>query len=384
MMRVGNSLKTVASRLPASAPLNGNKNEALFSYILVLVIFIIVVVFTLHPESDSFNTKFNNLRGNDAYLLKNAYSVGSLDSLMNKHFDVDHLIIVPGHSVLRVEELNSAHYNENAWYLLKYQKDQDFAKIIYSHISKGVELAKWDHSSLLVFSGGQTRKDVGPTSEAASYYYVAKYRKLFASSVNILDRVYLEEHARDSFENLLFSICRFYEVTGRYPKKITMVGFDFKRDRFVKLHRYALKFPEHLFTYVGIRPTSANKNDALGGTVVGFNHQRALIGEKEVVNAYTSDLYGCEQGQGVSPHAQVIAGVPVHDENGMVNSTAVSVKNTQLTSKRNLRNPFKRSIPYTLSNPQLLGLLQICDDPAYAGVYASGKKLYNGDLPWTV
>ena len=92
---------------------------------------------------------------------------------------VDHLIIVPGHSVLRVEQLNTAHFSENAWYLLPYQLQQDFAKIIYSHIVKGVEIAKSDKNSLLIFSGGQTRLDVGPTSEAASYYYVAKYRKLF-------------------------------------------------------------------------------------------------------------------------------------------------------------------------------------------------------------
>lgn len=349
----------------------------MFSYVLVLIVFITVAMFALHPESESFNTPFNNLRGNDAELLKSAATVGNLESLMYKHFDVNHLIIVPGHSVLRVEELSSAHYSENAWYLLKYQRQQDFAKIIYSHIAKGVELAKWDRTSLLMFSGGQTRKDVGPTSEAASYYYVAKFRKLFTASANILDRVYLEEHARDSFENLLFSICRFYEVTGHYPKKITMVGFDFKKDRFVKLHRYALKFPESQFAYVGIRPAGPGKSGAMGGNVEGFNHQKAQIGEKEVVAAYTSDLYGCEQGQGLSPHAQ--AGTNAVADSGD-NSSSVSVKNTQLTSKRNLRNPFKRSIPYVLSNPELAGLINICDDQTYS---ASGRKLYSGELPWT-
>ncbi len=27
-----------------------------------------------------------------------------------------------------------------------------------------------------------------------------------------------QEHARDSFENVLFSLCRFHELTGHYPE----------------------------------------------------------------------------------------------------------------------------------------------------------------------
>lgn len=34
-----------------------------------------------------------------------------------------------------------------------------------------------------------------------------------------------EEHARDSFENLLFSVCRFRELTGSYPHNITVSPF---------------------------------------------------------------------------------------------------------------------------------------------------------------
>ena len=35
-------------------------------------------------------------------------------------------------------------------------------------------------------------------------------------------RALTEEHARDSFENLLFSVCRFRELTGAYPQNITV------------------------------------------------------------------------------------------------------------------------------------------------------------------
>ena len=70
------------------------------------------------------------------------------------------------------------------------------------------------------------RRDVGPLSEAASYYYLAEEKKWFSGGVN--QRTFLEEYARDSFENLLLSLCRFREASGTYPQKVTVVGFDFK------------------------------------------------------------------------------------------------------------------------------------------------------------
>lgn len=57
------------------------------------------------------------------------------------------------------------------------------------------------------------------------------------------DRMVTEEFARDSHENLLFSICRFSEMTGNYPSKITVVGFEFKRQRFQDIHRYSIGYP---------------------------------------------------------------------------------------------------------------------------------------------
>lgn len=39
---------------------------------------------------------------------------------------------------------------------------------------------------------------------------------------NVRWRALTEEHARDSFENLLFSVCRFRELTGTYPYNITV------------------------------------------------------------------------------------------------------------------------------------------------------------------
>ena len=61
----------------------------------------------------------------------------------------------------------------------------------------------------------------------------------------------LQEHARDSFENLLFSLCRFYELTGHYPNDVLVISYDFKHERFADLHRAALLWPDHRFRFLG-------------------------------------------------------------------------------------------------------------------------------------
>jgi hypothetical protein len=45
--------------------------------------------------------------------------------------------------------------------------------------------------------------------------------------------------ARDSLENLLFSLCRFNELSDSYPLDVTVVSFGFKKRRFEELHRRA-------------------------------------------------------------------------------------------------------------------------------------------------
>jgi hypothetical protein len=44
-------------------------------------------------------------------------------------------------------------------------------------------------------------------------------------------RATTEEFALDSYENLLFAIARFKEVTGRWPERVTVVGYGMKRRR---------------------------------------------------------------------------------------------------------------------------------------------------------
>ncbi|KAL9251645.1 hypothetical protein AKJ16_DCAP12318 [Drosera capensis] len=139
-------------------------------------------------------------------------------------------------------------------------------------------------------------------------------------------RALTEEHARDSFENLLFSVCRFREITGSYPQNITVVSYDFKQERFTSLHRSAIRFPELNFFYVGT-PASAAVAES------------AKKGEALVRAQFQQDPYGCQG---------------------------------PLYRKKLKRDPFHRSVPYPHGCPEIQGLFKYC-----------GAAPYPGALPWS-
>lgn len=293
---------------------------------LLVAIWIFVMIYS-NATTDSYNHPPGLLRGT------NSLSVTAKLPLPFDKAKMNHLILVPGHAVLKINQLDKAHISDNSWYLLPYQRGVGYPEIIMSHIKNGILKTTMDPYSILVFSGGETRKDVGPISEGLSYYYVAKNQHWFPKEM-IDNRVVTEEYARDSFENLLFSICRFKEVTGNYPSRITVIGFDFKADRFTNLHRKAIGFPIVNFNYVGLKPTSYR-----------FNYKNAIVGEEVAVNEFQHDMYGC--------------------------------KDKDLVVKRRKRNPFSRTVPYVISCPEIRNLLEWC-----------GPSMYNADsssspLPWS-
>lgn len=143
-------------------------------------------------------------------------------------------------------------------------------------------------------------------------------------------RATVEEYASDSFENILFSVCRFKEVTGRYPERITLVGFSFKERRFLNLHFRAIKFPAARVTYIGIDPSKSS----------GFNLKRMRYWEHRASYVeFQNDPYGCNS--------------------------------KTLQQKRKSRNPFSRYNPYELSCPEIKQLLKWC-----------GPSIYPKQLPW--
>ncbi|KAJ8762965.1 hypothetical protein K2173_023094 [Erythroxylum novogranatense] len=236
------------------------------------------------------------------------------------------LVMVAGHSVYTSSSCGKIE-NEESWFLESYQKHPGQASTFVSHIQNGVAIAAKDDSALLLFSGGETRKDAGPRSEAQSYWTVAESKGWFGNQESVRWRALTEEHARDSFENLLFSVCRFRELTGTYPHNITVVSYDFKEERFANLHRSAIGFPEWRFFFSGT-PAATNSG----------SKEPALKGEASVRAQFQQDPYGCRG---------------------------------SLSRKKLGRDPFHRSIPYPKGCPELEGLFRYC-----------GEAPYPASLPW--
>jgi|TARA_B110001450_G_C17655574_1_gene495081 hypothetical protein len=233
------------------------------------------------------------------------------------------LVVVCGHAVYRSGDYSRAG-EESSWYLEDYQKVQGRAETFLEHAKVGVMEAANNPKALLVFSGGKTRKSAGSLGEGTSYWEVARANSWFGKADTVATRAFTEDFARDSLENVMFSITRFHELTGKVPRKLTVVGYEFKRERFVDLHRAALRFPRDRFVYVG--------------TGAAGTEERSSASEVDVRAQFRADPYGCSG---------------------------------ELRRKRRARDPFNVGQPYSRTNPELEPLLSHC-----------GPELFDGKLPW--
>ncbi|THV06708.1 hypothetical protein K435DRAFT_848786 [Dendrothele bispora CBS 962.96] len=243
---------------------------------------------------------------------------------------LDHLILVPCHAIWTGPSAD-LRLDEDKWVLEPYQQRSGRVEAFFQHILRGAELSLKDEHSLVVFSGGQTRPGTTIT-EGESYLQLALQADVFRTSFSsVIPRATSENYALDSYQNLLFSVARFHEYTGRYPDKITVVGYEMKRRRFTELHREAIRWPKDKFSYIGIDPTDGPE-------------EKAVAKQGELQNGYlpyTKDVYGCH---------------------------------TQLLSKRLLRNPHIRFHSYYTSSPELAELLDWCPDDT--------DTLFDKELPW--
>ena len=179
------------------------------------------------------------------------------------------LIIVPGHAAFKKEvalPLPPNVENDDLWVLQSFQASEPHFYI--EHIKKGLELI--DEKSLLIFSGGRTRAAAGEFwSEAKTYSEIAKSFSPKAS------HAVLEEYARDSYQNLEYSLLKFKSLTGYTPSKVLVVGWSFKADRY-KFHADTLGIPTKYFQYVGVNnPTESELDDALRGELKTLNEFKA-------------------------------------------------------------------------------------------------------------
>ncbi|KAK9727448.1 hypothetical protein K7432_001830 [Basidiobolus ranarum] len=242
------------------------KRVVLVLILSTLLLFTIIIHVFLSNEKTNPTSYQKNL-ANGLESTRDTYKLNKLEEI----------VIVAGHAIYKGnEEENQLHLEDN-WVLEEFQKNGQI-EVFLKHIEAGVSLAKDRPNSLLVFSGGQTRDKAGARSEAQSYWVLAEKMGLLDTS-EILHRAVTEEHARDSYENILFSLCRFHEVTGSYPKNITIIGFEFKRVRFTEIHRKALGIPNERFHYIGI-----------DGSLMNL----PTVGESlNSLEPFKKDLYGC-------------------------------------------------------------------------------------------
>lgn len=184
------------------------------------------------------------------------------------------LIVVPGHASFKAEvslPLPLDFHNDEYWALQDFQKGEP--PYYVEHIQRALELA--DDESLIIFSGGRTREDSGRFwSEARTYDEIAKTFPKYPNA-----HVALEEYAKDSFQNLEFSIRKFVSLIGHEPARITVVGWKFKEKRF-QLHAQTLEVSLDTFQYLGVNNPDPN------------SLRSALAGEERAVQLFTETPLG--------------------------------------------------------------------------------------------
>lgn len=260
---------------------------------------------------------------------------------------VNHLVILPCHSIWAPLSKESVGLEREEWQLVNFQIEGYDHLCFKEHIEKSIELIKEDEEAQLIISGGQTKKQSGPISESQSYYQLA--HRLYHQSIDekIWERISTEEFARDSFENVIYSLCRFYELYGKYPAKISIVGFAFKKNRFIKHHLgQALRWQniEQTVKYVGNAPDPRDTTDK-----TGYFRDLDESEDKFAVKLFENDWYCCR---------------------------------SKLLDKKMQRNPFKRYHGYGNSNLPLEKFLKAIDDFTDSKSNEEISLLLEG-LPWT-
>jgi hypothetical protein len=186
---------------------------------------------------------------------------------------IDTLIIVCCHAIYDpapsspLFPLQSPQYEEN-WHLSSFQRS-DASKhkpgeheTFLLHINRGLELLELSPNAILVFSGGRTKQQLTPLSEAESYYNASLSQAISQGSdqsrrlesLRASNRILLEEYATDSLQNLLYSMHLFRQYTTRHPQHVRVITHAFKMHRFLNLHAPAVGYAKEQIQVEGINP----------------------------------------------------------------------------------------------------------------------------------
>lgn len=111
------------------------------------------------------------------------------------------------------------------------------------HLRESIRALQEGHYDVLIVSGGFTKGELGK-SEARGMLDWAKDLNLNTAGV------LLEEYARDSFENVLFSMCRFFQEYKQFPRSVGVCSWKSKKRRF-EIIADALRLPNYSFLGIG-------------------------------------------------------------------------------------------------------------------------------------
>ena len=164
-------------------------------------------------------------------------------------------------------------------------------------------------------------------SEARSYYDLAAAAGAWdimpqnqELGQGFMSRTLVEEKALDSYQNVLFSLLRFWGVAGCWPRKISIVSHAFKKARFVELHLQALRW-EGEVGFLGVDPeymaTDGDRERAAGvregerirgyGVWAGdmYGVGEGLVGKRKARNPWSIEQEVWEEGMGTQVHALI-------------------------------------------------------------------------------
>jgi hypothetical protein len=172
-----------------------------------------------------------------------------------------YLIIVCAHAVFHGSDPTRAEH----WALQSFQRAHGSKPsehfIFIRHIEESMKILNNSPAgdNLIVFSGGATNPSYPYLSEAQGYMNVATWLLSRSSTLHseLLQQVITEEHATDTFQNILFSILKFYYIKQKYPSHVIVITHAFKSDR-VELHRQAISWTRS-FHINGIDPEFDSK-----------------------------------------------------------------------------------------------------------------------------
>jgi len=131
-----------------------------------------------------------------------------------------------------------------------YTEHPETTDVYRVQLQKSFDLLNNGSYDVLIISGGYTKPQV-EKSEARGMVDWAENLGLLRRKKDAV--ILLEEYAKDSLENLLFSMCRFFQFFGKFPYSVASCTWRFNAERF-QIFARKLLLPRYEVIAVGTQP----------------------------------------------------------------------------------------------------------------------------------